>query len=174
MAPKVTFRPDGGSRSIVRASVCWFVIGLTLGAASLAAQSSLAAGVTVGSAKLTDQRSERALSGTLQLQTPPWLSLSAVPSFVHVSDMVSGRPVSSSGIGDLPLSAAAIHAFPTASAPTIAAALTVVLPTGNAACGLGSGTTSAGVDIGLGAAPPPKVHPPPHASPRDPKRTPPD
>src|SRR3989442_8488570 len=163
MAPKVSFRADGGSRSIVRASVCWFVIGLTLGAASLAAQSSLAAGVTVGAAKLTDQRSERALSGTLQLQTTPWLSLSAVPSFVHVSDMVSGRPVSSSGIGDLPLSAAAIHAFPTASAPTIAAALTVVLPTGNAACSLGSRTTSAGGGLWIGPAPEPEVHPPAHA-----------
>jgi len=142
----------------MRIPPCWFVICLTLGARSLAAQSSLAAGVTVGSAKLTDQRSERALSGTLQLQTTPWLTLSAVPSFVHVSDTVSGRPVSSNGMGDLPLSAAASHAFPTPGAPTIAAALTIVLPTGNATCGLGSGTTSAGLDIGLGVSPNPQLH----------------
>jgi hypothetical protein len=143
---------------MVRVSVCWFVIGLTLGASPLAAQSPVAAGVTVGSAKLTNQRSERALSGVLQLQATPWLSLSTVPSFVHVSDMVNGSAMSSNGIGDLPFSAAAIHAFPAAGTPTIAAALTLVLPTGKAACGLGSGTTSAGLDIGLGASPGEKLH----------------
>jgi len=142
----------------VRVPVCWFVIGLTFGSASLAAQASLAAGVTAGYAKLSDQRSEQALSGALQLQATPWLSFSAVPSFVHVSDVVKGATVSSNGIGDLPLSAAAIHAFASARAPTIAAALTIVLPTGNAACGLGSGATSAGLDIGLGASPDPRLH----------------
>ena len=158
MAVEVTFCAYGGSTAMIRTSVCWFVTGLTLGAAALAAQSSVSAGVTVGSAKLTDQRSERALSGVLQLQTTPWLSLSVTPSYVHVTDIVSGRAVSSSGIGDLPFSAAATHAFPSAGAPTIAAALTVVLPTGNSACGLGSGTTSTGLDIGLGASPDPRLH----------------
>jgi hypothetical protein len=137
---------------------CWFVLCITLGAGSLAAQSQVSAGVTVGSAKLTDQRSERALSGVLQLQATPWLSLSTVPSFVHVSDVVRGTAVSSSGMGDLPLSAAATHSFPGPGGPTIAAALTIVLPTGNAACGLGTGTTSTGLDIGVGASPDPKLH----------------
>jgi len=112
----------------------------------------------VGSAKLTDQRSERALSGVLQWQAAPWLSLSVLPSFVHVSDSTKAGSVSSSGIGDVPVSAAAVHAFPTAGAPTIAAALTIVLPTGNAACGLGNGVTSEGLDIGVGASPNAKLH----------------
>jgi len=142
----------------VRVSLCGLVIGLTFGAVSLAAQTSLAAGVTAGSAKLTDQRSEQALSGVLLLQASPWLSLSAAPSVVHVSDIIKGSAVSSNGIGDLPFSAAATHAFPDPRAPTIAAALTVVLPTGNAACGLGSGATSEGLDIGLGASPNPRLH----------------
>jgi len=142
----------------VRVSLCGLVIGLTLGAVSLAAQTSLAAGVTAGSAKLTDQRSEQALSGVLLLQASPWLSLSAAPSVVHVSDIIKGSAVASNGIGDLPFSAAATHAFPDPRAPTIAAALTVVLPTGNAACGLGSGATSEGLDIGLGASPNPRLH----------------
>ncbi len=142
----------------MRVSLCGLVIGLTLGAVSLAAQTSLAAGVTAGSAKLTDQRSEQALSGVLLLQASPWLSLSAAPSVVHVSDIIKGSAVSSNGIGDLPFSAAATHAFPDPRAPTIAAALTVVLPTGNAACGLGSGATSEGLDIGLGASPNPRLH----------------
>lgn len=139
-------------------SICRFVIGLTLAATSLAAQTSLTGGVTAGSAKLSDQRSERALSGVLQLQTTPWLSLSVVPSYVHVSDVVRGSAVSSSGLGDLPFSAAVTRAFPAAGAPTIAAALTVVLPTGNAACGLGNGVTSEGLDIGFGASPNAKLH----------------
>src|SRR6266850_1588370 len=83
--------------------------------ASLRAQGppSLAGGVTAGAVKLTAQRSEQALTGILQLQAGSWLSLSATPSCLHVSDIVSGRAVSSSGAGDLPLSADVSHAFPT-------------------------------------------------------------
>jgi hypothetical protein len=158
MASSVTFCAFGGSTGTMRVSACWPVIGLTFGVPSLAAQSSLAAGVTAGSARLSDQRSERAVSGVLQLQANPWLTLSVMPSFVHASDMVKGSAVSSNGLGDLPFSAAAMRAFPGAGAPTIAAALTIVLPTGNAACGLGSGATSAGLDVGLGASPNPKLH----------------
>jgi len=136
----------------------WLVLVPALGASSLAAQTPLAAGVTVGAAKLSDQRSERALAGVLQLQANPWLMLSAVPSFVHVSDMVKGSSVSSNGLADLPVAAAAMHTFPGAGAPTIASALTIVLPTGNASCGLGSGATSAGLDIGFAATPRSGVH----------------
>ena len=158
IASRVTFRTTSGSPRIVHVSVCGLVIGLTLEAASLGAQTPLSAGFTAGSAKLTDQRSEQALSGVLQLQASPWLSLSAVPSVVHVSDIIKGSAVSSYGIGDVPVSAAVTHAFPDPRAPTIAAALTVVLPTGNAACGLGNGATSEGLDIGLGVSPNPKLH----------------
>src|SRR2546428_13317785 len=79
-------------------------------------------------------------------------------SIVHVSDMGGGRAVPSNGRGDLPISAAALHGFPGAGAPAVAGALTVVLPTGNASCGLGSGQTALGLDIGLGASPDPKLH----------------
>ena len=142
----------------MRLSACWPLLAIILSAASLAAQTSVATGVTAGSAKLTDQRSERALSGVLQWQATPWLSLSTLPSFIHLSDMVKGAAVSSNGLGDLPLSAAVTRAFPAAGAPTIAAALTIVFPTGNAACGLGNGVTSAGLDIGFGASPNAKLH----------------
>jgi len=142
----------------MRTTLCWFVTGLTLGAVPLAAQASLSGGVTLGSAKLSDRRSERALSGVLQLQATPWLSFSLVPSFVHVTDIVKGSAVSSNGVGDLPFSAALIHTFAAPHAPTIAAALTIVLPTGNAACGLGNGVTSEGLDVGLGASPNARLH----------------
>jgi hypothetical protein len=136
----------------------WLVLAATLCPTSLAAQGAASAGVSAGSAQLSDQRAEQALTGVLMLQAAPWLSLSATPSVVHVKDVVSGRAVSSNGLGDLPLSAAAAHAFSTPGAPTIAAALTIVLPTGSAACGLGSGETSAGIDVGLGMSPNAKVH----------------
>ena len=73
----------------MRLSACWPLLAIILSAASLAAQTSVATGVTAGSAKLTAQRSEQALSGVLQWQATPWLSLATVPSFVHVNDVVN-------------------------------------------------------------------------------------
>ncbi len=124
-----------------------------LGAASLAAQAPVTAGATVGSAKLSDSRTEQALTGVVRYQVTPWLGLSAMPAEVHVSDVISGRTVSSSGLGDVPLTADAFHAFATPGSPAVAAALTVVVPAGNAACGLGSGATSVGLDLGAGVSP---------------------
>ena len=134
-----------------------FILLALLGAVPLRAQTP-AVGATAGAVKLTSQRSEQAFTGVVLLQAAPWLTLSATPSFVHVSDVVSGRSVSSNGIGDLPLSADAFHAFPTAGSPVLASALTVVFPTGNAACGLGSGETSFGLDLGAGVSPGPRLH----------------
>ena len=141
----------------MRIPVRCFILLALLDAAPLRAQT-LAVGATAGAVKLTSQRSEQAFTGVVQLQAAPWLSLSATPSFVHVSDVMSGRSVSSNGIGDLPLSADAFHAFPTAGSPVLASALTVVFPTGNAACGLGSGETSFGLDLGAGVSPGPRLH----------------
>jgi len=112
---------------------------------------SVAAGVTAGAVKLTAQRSEQAVTGILQVQARSWLSFSATPSFVHVSDVASSKPVSSNGVGDLPISAVATY-------ESFGAALTVALPTGNTACGLGSGQTSFGLDLGAGASPSPRLH----------------
>src|SRR5579859_1078175 len=124
----------------------------------LVLQTASSGGVTLGTAQLTDQRSEQALSAVWILQTAPWLSFSATPSFVHVKDLVSGREVTSSGFGDLPVSAALVKTFAGPRAPALAAAVTFVLPTGNAACGLGSGQTSAGLDLGISTSPSAKLH----------------
>ncbi|HYL21303.1 MAG TPA: transporter [Gemmatimonadales bacterium] len=123
-----------------------------LAAASSAAAQSVNAGVSAGWVKLTDSRSEEALSGTLEYQAG-WLSLYAMPGVLHVSSTVSGRTVSSSGLGDTPLVAAASYTAPGPGSPTVAAALLAVLPTGNASCGLGMGQTTAGVDVGAGLSP---------------------
>ncbi len=113
----------------------------------------LTAGASLGVVKLTDTRSEQALTGTLAYQAG-WFSLYASPALLRVSkDTANGRTVSSSGLGDLPLTAAATYTSPAPGSPTVGASLLVVLPTGNAACGLGSGQTTAGFDVGAGVSP---------------------
>src|SRR6266566_1984661 len=92
-----------------------------LGSAAASTQSGASAGVTAGAAKLSDTRSEQ------------WLTLSALPALVHVSDEVSGRPVSSSGLGDFPLVVGAATAFRAEWSPSVGAALIVTLPVGDAA-----------------------------------------
>ncbi len=118
-----------------------------------AAQSPVMAGVTAGAVKLTETRSEQALTGVVQYQPNRWLILAALPSYLHVTDSVS-----SSGPGDLPVSAAAFHAFAAPAAPVVAAAVTVVLPVGDASCGLGSGETALGLDVGIGVSPAGRLH----------------
>src|SRR5258708_8688705 len=77
-----------------------FIIGVAA-AASVpvvgAAQASF--GFTLGSAKISDVRSQRGLSAILQYQVGPWLTLSAVPAYVQVSN----APVSTTGPLHLPL-----------------------------------------------------------------------
>src|SRR2546430_14446552 len=90
----------------------------TLGVTTAGAQSGASAGVTAGAAKLSATRSEQALTGIVQLQPRPWLTLSALPPLVHVSDQVSGRAVSSSGPRGLPLVAGAATALRAAGSPS--------------------------------------------------------
>jgi hypothetical protein len=113
---------------------------------------SVNAGVTAGFAHFNAAQSEQTLTGIIQVHPRSWLSLSAIPSLVRVSDSSTGR-TTHSGLGDLPLAVAADHTFPGAWSPVIGAALIATLPTGNAACGLGSGETGVGVDGGLAVAP---------------------
>ena len=130
----------------------------TLGVTTASAQSEVSAGVTAGAAKLSDTRSEQALTAIVQLQPRRWLTLSALPALVHASDHVSGRAVSSSGPGDLPLVAGAATAFPAAWAPSVGAALIVTLPVGDAACGLGAGETAVGANVAAGLSPTDRLH----------------
>jgi hypothetical protein len=123
------------------------------GAVQDTAQSSVGAGVTVGTAQLSSARSERALTGVIQLQPVPWLTFSATPAFVRVSHDTNGTTASTEGLGDLPISAGVTTTLPSSWSPTLGGALTVDLPTGNATCGLGSGSTTAGVDVGVEVAP---------------------
>ncbi len=122
-------------------------------AAPASAQTRIAAGASAGAVEFGDQRAEQALSAVVEYDPASWLSLSVIPSWLRVSDVVSGRSVSSSGLGDLPVVAAAWRRFAAPWSPAVGAALVLVLPTGDAACGLGNGTTAGGVDVGAAVAP---------------------
>src|SRR5258708_37921766 len=91
-----------------------FIIGVAA-AASVpmvgAAQASF--GFTLGSAKISDVRSQRGLTAILQYQVGSSLTLSAVPAYVHVSN----GTVSSTGLGDLPLVAGGAPPLPRPRAP---------------------------------------------------------
>ena len=123
------------------------------GTARGAAQTPVGAGLTVGAARLSDARTEQVVTGVLQIRPAPWLTMSAIPSVVRVSHDTSGTSASSGGLGDLPLVAGATATLPVGWSPTLGGALIVSLPTGNAACGLGSGQATFGIDAGLGVAP---------------------
>src|SRR5256885_6854035 len=130
------------------------VVALSLiGTARGEAQTPVGAGVTVGVVQLSAARTEQVVTGVLQLRPRPWLALSAIPWAVRVSLDASGAAVSSGGLGDLPLVAGATATLPAPWTPTLGGALIVSLPTGNAACGFGSGETTLGIDAGLGIAP---------------------
>jgi len=110
-------------------------------------------GVSGGVVRLSDVRSEQVLTGILEYDPTSWLSLSIIPSGVRVSQTLSGRSSSRSGLADLPVSATAVYTLPGGGSPSLGAGATVVLPTGNASCGLGSGVTSFAVNAGLSVTP---------------------
>jgi len=130
----------------VRIAVCALLASWS--ATSIQGQS-MDAGMTAGVARFNTAQSEQTLTAIVQLHPRSWLSVSAIPSLVRISD--SG--VSHSGLGDLPLGVAADHRFPGAGSPVIGAALSGTLPTGNASCGLGSGEVGVGVDGGVAVSP---------------------
>jgi len=117
------------------------------------AQTPVGAGVTVGVVQLSAARTEQVVTGVLQLRPRPWLALSAIPSVIRLSHDTSGATVASGGLGDLPLVAGATATLPAPWTPTLGGALIVSLPTGDAACGFGSGEATLGIDAGLGVAP---------------------
>jgi hypothetical protein len=112
------------------------------------------AGVTGGVVRLTALRTEQVLTGILEYDPLEWFSVSLIPSWVRVSQKTStGQSQSRSSVADLPLAAAFVYSVATGWAPSLGTGVTVSFPTGNAACGLGSGVTSVGVNAGIGVAP---------------------
>ncbi len=112
-----------------------------------------AASLSAGAVDVSDSVSRRALGGMLLYRATDWLTLAAAPTLVSASTGTT----TATGLGDLPLSLVATKQFPGGLSPTLAAAAVITLPTGNAACGLGNGQTVAGLDVGAGLSPGPRV-----------------
>jgi hypothetical protein len=113
-----------------------------------------AASASGGAVQLSDSASFRALGGVVQYRPLEWLSFGAAPT------IVSGTAGASTvtGFGDLPLGVEVSKELAAPSSPEIAAAVILTLPTGNAACGLGSGVGHVGLDLGAGLSPSEAVH----------------
>src|SRR5512135_2301006 len=76
----VSMRVQSGSLALLAAGF----------AVPLSGQSAVSAGITTGTARFNSARSEQAVTAIVQVRPRPWLSLSAIPSFVHVTDSVAG------------------------------------------------------------------------------------
>jgi hypothetical protein len=116
-------------------------------------------GVTAGAATLNDQQKDRAFTATLQWQARPWLGFSVAPGYLHAEHDSGGIAFTSTGFGDLPVSADASYSFDDAPwSPDLGSSLTITLPTGLSRCGLGTGTAGVGLDLGVGVQPTDPLH----------------
>ena len=115
--------------------------------------------VWMGSARaamlqFSDTTSLGALGGVIEYQALSWLRLGAAPTLVRAT---SGT-TTTSGFGDLPLALEASGKWAAPLRPELGASLIMTLPTGRAACGLGSGQTNVGMELAAGMAPSERVH----------------
>src|SRR5690348_9151319 len=120
----------------------------------LAVAQTWAATARAGTVHLTDSSSINALGGVVEYRALRWLTLGAAPTLVRST--VGAQ--TTFGFGDLPLTAAASKELGTAWGPELAAAVILTIPTGNAACGLGNGVTSVGMEVGAGLSPADALH----------------
>lgn len=132
---------------------------LTLTSLASAQSPAITWGVTAGMVRFNTQRSERAFSGTLQYQPKEWLSVDVTPAYLSAALDSGGVTYTSTGIGDLPISASVSKGFDDAFwSPDLGLGLELTLPTGNTACGLGSGSAGLGLDLGAGFSPVDPLH----------------
>jgi len=110
--------------------------------------------VRAGTIRFTDSTSVGALSGVIEYKPLRWLELGAAPTLVRSTTGSS----TASGVGDLPLSVAASTQWGTPLHPELGAGILFTLPTGQAACGLGSGQTAVGMNLAAGISPTEVVH----------------
>lgn len=110
--------------------------------------------VRAATLQIADTNSLGALSGVLEYRALGWLRLGTAPTLVRAT---SGA-TTTSGFGDLPLALEVSQEWNTTGRPELGASVILTLPTGNAACGLGSGQTGVGMSLGAGIAPSEAVH----------------
>jgi hypothetical protein len=110
------------------------------------------AGLTAGAMRFKGGFTEDVLTGVLQVQPHPWLTLGVAPTAARVAPPDS---TAYSGFGDLPLSLGLTRQFPGRASPAVGAAVEVTLPTGTTTGGIGSRDPGWAADVGAGFAPRP-------------------
>lgn len=110
-------------------------------------------GLSVGTVKLANGATQRDINGIVGLQPREWLTITATVSAVHIATTYAGAPVTSDGFGDLPISVGAAHAFAGPREVELGTTLDLVLPTGDASAGLGTGSFAMSGGVGAGMSP---------------------
>jgi hypothetical protein len=111
-------------------------------------------GVASGALHYKEGRSEQALGAVIRWAPARWFSLSTTPSGVRVEQPLSTTSRSvRSGLTDLPVEAALVHAFSGAYKPTVSGSFGIMLPLGDTAGGFGTGRVGSSLSIGLGFTP---------------------
>jgi len=108
------------------------------------------AGGSAGAIHFKSGLTEYVLTGLLQFQPRPWLTLGTAASLVRVTPPDS---TAFSGFGDLPVSLGLSKQFGGTASPSLGAAFQVSLPTGTRSAGIGSQSVGWAVDVGAGFAP---------------------
>jgi Putative MetA-pathway of phenol degradation len=137
-----------------RALICLALLALLQPALQTCQAQGWSGGVRAATIRFTDSSSVGALSGVIEYRPLGWLELGAAPTLVRSTIGAT----SASGMGDLPLSLAASNQWRAPWSPELAASVIVTLPTGQAACGLGSGQTGVGMNLAAGFSPAAAVH----------------
>lgn len=132
-----------------------FLSAVLASAAPAAAQgppraTTVTAGLTAGAMRFKGGLTEDVLTGILQVQPKPWLTLGVAPTAARVAPPDS---TAYSGLGDLPVSVGLTKQFPGAASPALGAAFEVILPTGTTTGGIGSRDVGWAADVGAGFAP---------------------
>ncbi len=108
------------------------------------------AGVTAGTLRFDDARTDHVINATLQLQPVPWLTLSASPGVGRTTYAGESR----SGLADLPLSATATYdGFADPRLTVLWGSLFTALPTSDYGSPLSVGGAGVGVGLGVGMQP---------------------
>ena len=99
----------------------------------------LATGITAGTIRFASGRTDYAMSVLLLYRPVPWLRLSTAPGIARMTF----RNTTSSGLTDIPFSAAAVHGFEDVTwSPSVAAALSTSVSPGDSTAVLGLGHSS--------------------------------
>jgi hypothetical protein len=110
----------------------------------------VATGVMAGAMRFAGGRTEHAMSVILLLRPLPWLKLSTSPGFGRTS---FGN-ATSSGLTDIPFSAAAVHAFDDVTwSPSLGGGISTTVSPSDSSTSLGLGRSSAEAVAALGLSP---------------------